>query len=130
MSENAEDAYWLNLVSLFRVTYKAYCEFWSDLIGKTFVPIINSPMLARVRIYFRLTGCPKNYLKKVFFCTNINFCIFWCHFSGSLIRITVNFSVICLNKPLLLSSINIYWPPFLYISNLQGVPKLLRIIVL
>ena len=59
MSENAEDAYWLNLVSLFRVTYKAHSEFLTDLFGKTFVPIINSPILAHVRIHFGLTGCPK-----------------------------------------------------------------------
>jgi hypothetical protein len=67
MSQNAEDAYWPNLVSLFRVTYWAYCEFLSDLFGRNFVHIIDSPILALVRIYFGLTGCPKNCLKNVCF---------------------------------------------------------------
>ena len=44
MNENAKDAYWPNLVSVFRVTYLAYCEFLSDLFGKNFVHIIDSPI--------------------------------------------------------------------------------------
>ena len=33
MSEYAEDAYWPNLVSLFRVTSKAFCDFSIELLG-------------------------------------------------------------------------------------------------
>jgi hypothetical protein len=69
------------LAQSFRVTYK----FLTDLFGKTFVPIITTPILAHVRIYFGLIGCPKNCLKKVSFWPNINFYIFWFYFSGSLI---------------------------------------------
>ena len=130
MSENAEDAYWPNLVSLFRVTYGAYSEFLSDLLGKNFVPIIDSPILARVRIYFGLTGCPKKCIKNVSFLLNINFYLFWCPFSGSIIRLTMHFWGTCLQKPLFLSSIHLYWPALEYISDLQGVPKFHRICVI
>ena len=62
MSRNAEDAYWPNIVSLFRVTSCAYCDFWNSLYGKNFVPIISPPMLNHVLIKFALRGCPKNCL--------------------------------------------------------------------
>ena len=84
MSENAEDAYWPNLMSLFRVTYGAYWEFLSDLFGKNFVPIIDSPILACVRMYFGLTGCPKNCIKKVSFFAKFQFLQIWV----SLFRVT------------------------------------------
>jgi hypothetical protein len=111
-------------VSLFRVTNKAHSVFLTDMFGKTFVLIINSPILAQVRIYFGLKGCPKNCQKKLSFWPNIKFYIFWCHFSGSLIRLTVDFCVICLKKSLFLSSIHLYWPTLEYLSDIQGVPKI------
>ena len=62
MSENAEDAYWPNLVSFFRVTSGAYCDFLSNLYGTQIVPIISPPKLNHVLIKFALTGCPENCL--------------------------------------------------------------------
>ena len=42
MSRNAEDAYWPNIVSLFRFTSCAYCDFWNDYHQSTYVePCFN-----------------------------------------------------------------------------------------
>ena len=63
MSEYAEDAYWPNLVSLFRVTFKTSCDFSSDFHGKMYVPIIYSCMLNHIGIKITYTRCPKKCVK-------------------------------------------------------------------
>ena len=45
MSEYAKDAYWPNIVSLFRVTSKASCDLSSDFNVKIYVPIMHSFLL-------------------------------------------------------------------------------------
>ena len=62
MSEYAEDAYWTNLVSLFRVTLKTSCDFFSDFHGKLYVPIIYLCMLNNIEIRIVITGCPKKWV--------------------------------------------------------------------
>ena len=87
MSEYAEDAYWLNLLSLFGVTCGVYCEFCRQLLFGGEIPIINSPTLAHVKIYFGLTGCQKSFVKNMSFWAkfqfdflfNFNFCLISCH---------------------------------------------------
>ena len=42
MSEYAEDAYWLKLLSLFGVTYGVYCDFFRPfLFGEKFLSLIH-----------------------------------------------------------------------------------------
>ena len=59
IGEYAEDAYWANLVSLFRVTSMASCEFLSDFYGKKYVPITDLWMMYHVGIQIIITGYPE-----------------------------------------------------------------------
>ena len=59
MSEFAEDAYWHKIVSLFRVTSRASCDFVGTFHGEKYVPIMSICMRDYTFVKIVISGCPK-----------------------------------------------------------------------